>query len=519
MRFHKISCATLALLCMTANHAAPQPAVNDHLILHKSSDFIRFNYDNLSMPNGISNMGFLGMNYFADITPSLYGGIGAYGSVTGTQGGLFTLGVAGGYHHQFLPNWWGDLNMFVGGGGGKSSMVGGGLMLRPSIGIAYAFPWARLGVHYSYIDFPDGSIHSKQFGLDLDLPTDFYYLNPRDDWSCHMPKLSDFKLPLGKYLGFQRNDFAILLQSYYQKPGTKNTEGAVQDGTVHLVGAELDHYISDRTFWWVKAGGAFSGIPNGYMDILGGLGYHWRLGASPIALVPQLGMGAGGGGKVDTGGGLMINPQLGVELALSRSFSFRLSSGYLWAPSGQFKVVPVTGELLYHLNFATANDKPATLLSTDYSIQGWRIQVFNQTYWHVQRTFTSTTSAINLIGVQFDQLFNPYFFLSYQGAFAYSGYHAGGYATGMIGPGLQTRAFLQDRLRLFGEILVGAGGGGSLALSGGSLIEPVVGLHYAFTPVIGLAASYSQVKALKDSLNTPVLNLGLVLRFDTVNQN
>ena len=57
----------------------------------------------------------------------------------------------------------------------------------------------------------------------------------------------------------------------------------------------------------------------------------------------------------------------------------------------------------------------------------------------------------------------------------------------------------------------------SLALSGGSLIEPVVGLHYAFTPVIGFEASYSQVKALKNNLNTPVLNLGFVLRFDTLN--
>jgi hypothetical protein len=495
--------------------------------LNKLPGFFHFSFDDVKMPNGIQHMGMLGVNYLADLTPYIYGGVGAYGAVTGTQGGLFTLGLEAGVHHELAANWWGEAGLFAGGGGGKSSLVGGGIMLRPSIGIAYSLKWARLGLHYSYVDFPDGDIHSQQMGLDLDIPTDFYYLFPSDIFpgdnrGCRVFNLANFPLPEGQYLNFQRNDFAILLQSYRQRPGTQDSDGGIQDGAIWLLGAELDHYFTDNTFWWLKAAGAFSGIPNGYMDVLGGLGYHWSTGLSGIALVPQFGIGAGGGGMVDTGGGFLMNPQLGVELPLTSDFAMRLSSGYIWSPKGRFKAVPITGEILYHLNVATGSDHPVghlvSSLASSYEIQGWRIQVLNQTYFHPQRIAHATRSPINLIGVQIDQLFTPFFFLSYQGAAAYSGFHAGGYATGMIGPGLQSPVFFNGHMQAYAAVFVGAGGGGGLSLSGGSLIEPVAGLRYAFTPIIGLQVGISDVKALRDDLNTPVLNVGVTIRFDTLNR-
>ena len=464
-------------------------------------------------------MGLLGFNYFADITPLVYGGFGAYGSVVGTQGGLFTVGVAGGLHHEFLPRWWGDIGLFVGGGGGKASLTGGGLMLRPNAGIAYDVSWARIGVNYSYIDFPNGEIHSQQVAVNLDLPFDFSFLSPHDSLigQC-LRSLSSIHPPLGTFLDFQRNDFALLGQAYRQRPGTKNTEGNIQDGTMGLVGAEFDHYFTKNVFWWLKTSGAFTGIPNGYMDVLGGLGVHLPLGTTDLALVPQLGAGGGGGGMVETGGGFLVNPLLGIEWAVLPQLSLRASSGYLWSPKGQMNAVPITGEIIYHLDIAKERRTPIHLLPSTYRIDGWRFQAFNQTYFKPQRTLDSVTSSIQLMGIQIDQLFTPSFFLSYQASGAYSGYHAGGYATGMIGPGLQSKLLFNQRMQLFAELLVGAGGGGGLALSGGSLIEPVVGVRYAFTPYIGMQASASQIKALRNALNTPAFNIGLTARFDTLNQ-
>lgn len=514
----KLATALFTTLCATSSFATEVSTPNQQgLWLQKQPGFFRFSFDNVSMPNDGPDMGFMGLNYFADITPNLYGGIGAYGAVSGNQGGFFTLGAEAGVHREFFENWWGDAGMFIGGGGGRSSLVGGGLMLRPHVGIAYDFRWVRLGLHYSYIHFPSGEIHSSQVGLDLDIPFDFYYVRIQDV-SNNLINVANIHLLNGKFLDFQRNDFSIILQAYKQKPGTLNVNDQVQDGTMGVIGAELDHYFTDNTFWWVKAGGAFHGVPNGYMDVIGGFGYHWALMRNGIALVPQLGVGAGGGGNVDTGGGVLIQPQLGLEVPLTSNFAARLSGGYLWAPTGELSAYTVTGAIIYHLNVATASDKPVIKLADCYSTQAWRIQLFNQTYISPQHAFSPRDTSINLIGVQIDQLFTPIFFFSYQAASAYSGWHAGGLASGMIGPGIQTPPFLNQRLQLFGEFLVGAAGGGGLSLGGGAIVEPVVGLHYALSPAIGLQASFSQIKAVNNDLNTPVVNAGLTIKFGTLDR-
>jgi hypothetical protein len=488
--------------------------------LHSLPGFFRFSFDNqVNMPSPIPAMGLLGFDYFAEVTPLIYAGFGGYGSIAGTQGGLFTVGIEGGLHRELLPHWWADAGVFVGGGGGKSSLTGGGLMLRPHAGVAYQFPRARLGIFYSYIDFPSGFIRSQQVGLNLDLPVDLSYLSPHDSLVGSMIDLDDIRASVDRFIGFQHNDFSILLQAYQQKSGTKNTADEIQDETMGLVGAELDHYLTDHLFWSLKTSGAFSGSHNGYMDVLGGIGYHLSLGQTPFALVPQVGLGAGGGGMVDTGGGFLVNPSLGLEWAATPAVSMRVSSGYLWAPDGDFQVVPVTGELIWHLDVATESWHPTQWLSEKAVIQGWRFQTLNQTYFHPQRTFDNTTSSIELIGVQVDQLFTPWFFFSYQAMGAYSGYHAGGYATGMIGPGIQTPDLFHQPIQLFGTLFVGAGGGGGLALSGGALVEPVIGVRYAITPLLGIQASMGEIKAIRDDLNTPVFNIGLTMRFDTLNQS
>lgn len=488
---------------------------HQHLTLFNQPGFFRFSFDKLTMPNNLSDMGLIGLNYFADLTPNIYGGIGTYGAATGSQGGLFTLGVGGGVHAPFVGNWWGDAGLHVGGGGGRASLVGGGLMVRPHIGIAYDLQWARIGMHYSYIDFLDGDIRSHQIGLNIDFPYDFYYVRFQNTTSTFF-QFKEIRLFNGKNLAVSRNDFALLLQTYRQPAGTKNIHGDVQDGLISLVGAELDHYISDVLFWSFKASGAFHGNPNGYMDVLGGLGYHYLLGSYGIALVPQFNLGVGGGGNIDTGGGVLIQPQLGLEIPLTSRFAARISGSYLWAPQGELKALTTTGEIIYHLDVATG-DVRTMPLSQVFTIQPWRIQLFNQTYIRPQRPNTPRRTPDNMIVLQFDQFFTPNIFLSYQAASAYSGYRAGGFATGMIGPGLQTPAFLNNRIQLFGELLIGAGGGGGLALGGGAIIEPVIGLHYALTDACGLQASVGQVKALHHNLDTPVFNIGLSLRFGTLN--
>src|SRR3990167_1630908 len=355
----KISFLLFSIITISAYAAEDAPKTVDHsLLLQRQAGFFRFNFDDVKMPNKNQNMGLLGLHYFIHLTPTFYGGLGAYGAMTGTQGGLFVLGGGGGLQQGFAEHWMGDINLYVGGGGGKSSLVGGGLMLRPSMGILYEWRGTRFGLHYSYITFPNGEIRSQQIGLDLDLPADFYYLLPTHDNQTGWIDFNDVKLPNGQYLGYRRNNLGLFFQTYRQKPNTRNSGGEVQDGAMWLIGAEWDHYFADHLFWWVKTSGAFSGIPNGYMDVLGGLGGEQLLMSNGLSLIPQLGLGAGGGGMVDTAGGLLVNPLLGIEWPLTSRFSTRLSGGYIWAPQGNFKAFVMTGELLYHLNFKISLWRP-----------------------------------------------------------------------------------------------------------------------------------------------------------------
>src|SRR5205823_4768819 len=123
----------------------------------------------------------------------------------------------------------------------------------------------------------------------------------------------DMILPKDKFLTYQRNDFSLLVQAYIQKKGTLNVAGQVQDGTIGLVGAELDHYLTENFFWSIKSAGAFAGMPNGYMDVLGGVGYRFPFTSYNLAIVPQFFAGAGGGGNADTGGGILLQPQIGLD--------------------------------------------------------------------------------------------------------------------------------------------------------------------------------------------------------------
>lgn len=509
--FHFSFRCFLGCVLLSSIASAALPIESDPIQLKQRPGFFRFSFDSIKMPNNIQDMGLLGVNYFTELNQYAYGGLSGYGSVTGSQGGLFVLGFAGGLHYSFYRNWFADAGLFVGGGGGRSSLVGGGLMVRPHVGLEYNFGIARLGVHYSYVNFPSGLIHSQQIGLDVDIPCDFYYLSTSDQTNSviNITQISLFK---DEYLKPNRNDFALLLQAYRQKPGTQNVNGEIQDGTISLIGAELDHYLTDHLFGYLKAAGAYHGIPNGYMDILGGLGIHWEPSAYHFAIVPQLGVGAGGGGNVQTGGGVIIQPQLGLEIPLSSQFAARVSGGYLWAPKGNLKAATATAELIYHLNFMTLGSEPVISLPALLEVQNWRLELFNQTYIHPQRENSNITSNINLIAFQIDQFFTKHIFFSYQAASAYSGDHAGGYATGMIGPGVETNNFF-NHLNLFGEVLVGAGGGGNLSVGGGAIVEPVIGAHVPLTKAIGLIASLSDIHSVQHKLNTPVVSLGLTVQF------
>ena len=98
----------------------------------------------------------------------MYGGITLYGAASGQRGGFFTGGYTLGVESQLTENLIFDTGGYVGAGGGGAAAQGGGLHIRPHIGLKYDFNWSVLGLNYSYVDFPNGDISSDAIALSLD---------------------------------------------------------------------------------------------------------------------------------------------------------------------------------------------------------------------------------------------------------------------------------------------------------------------------------------------------------------
>ena len=488
----------IALLCglLLPSLLCAKPGSIPHMLTKT-----RFTFDNVQVP-GNPRMGLLGLHKIYQLNSWHYIGFAGYGAFTGNQGGLFVLGVETGLDPHLFGSVYLANGIFIGGGGGKGSqkMVGGGLMINSHLGLSYHFKYAALGLTYSQIKFPSGDINSQQLGLVLDIPSTFYYL----------PPYSDFNLKKNQYRNYVTSYVAPLAKIYWQKKGTKNTAGQLQDGIAYLPGIEFGYYLTPHNYALLQLAASAHGIKNGYMDVLLGLGHLQAIG-DRWGLVLQGLVGAGGGGGVETGGGLLLLPELGLNYQLSENLQAQVSGGYMIAPDSNWRNKVVTLQVNYLFSSLNGLQKMDALQTA--ALTHWRIRAANETYFAPKRENNAIKQNIQLINLKFDRIFGHHFYLTGQGAFAYAGHHAGSYATGLLGAGVQT-AVEPHHFNLYAEALVGAAGGGGLAVHQGAIVQPSLGLNYQFTPYVGLQADLGRVIAFKGGLNSTVLNVGLAFSFD-----
>lgn len=458
----------------------------------------QLSYDAVKTQGQSRRMGLVGFKVLPQWTKYFGLGVAAYAPITGETGGFYAWGVAANlktpqWHRAYL-----SASGFAGGGGGHSSGFGSGSILNGDIALMYDFRYFSLGLHYSYFYFPSVHKQSKQLGLTLSLPYTLLYENPRlmgQSYQSH-------------FLSTSKNYMALIGQAYVQKKGTKNTAGETQDGTVKLVGLDVGHYFTGHWFGHLKFAGAFSGIPNGYMDVLAGPGYSYYL--SPmISLNAALDMGTGGGGAVDTGGGFLWGPELGVTAHFSPHWGMGLSSGYLDAPGGRFSAWTFSGELMYWFDSAVLVQEVNDEVKAYETV--WRVRAGNETVFDAKRASDEHNDTLQLVNISVDRMITPYFYLTGQGASAYSGYHIGGLQIGMLGAGVQTSSL--HALQLYGELLAGAAGGGGLDLGKGGVMQPKVGLSYYFTPYIGLQTDVGELYGLDSHFHSTTVGLNMVVSF------
>ena len=489
-------------------------SLDQSLQLNDLSTIWRLSFDSIKMPDNDGSMGLLGFYYLAKVSPFINGGIVGYSAISGNQGGLFVLGIEGNIYHRLISKLWINYGLFVGGGGGKVG-TGNGSMIRSQIGLSYDFERFKVGANYSYVSFPDSRIQGKQVGLSIAIPTKFYYTNPnfigRTINDLNMLNHSSSNIV------FNRIYMGIIVKNYFQKVATKNTFGEVQDNTIWLTGFELGRFMTKNTYILLKTSGAFKGNPHGYMDFLAGIGYNYPFIPKYLSLTGKITAGSGGGGYVETGGGLLVETNIGLTLNFTPNIAMQIDGGYLNSPYGNLKAISLTSKLLYSIE--TASIAPTTRTKSAegiYNFNTWAIRITNQVYKHPKRNQNIANDNVHLICVKFDKLLNKYIFLTGQAHSAYSGNYVGGYAAGLVGVGIQSKTIFNDQVKANAEMLIGAGGGGHLAIGQGAIAQSVFGITYNFTNYFSLRMSTGKLFALKDDLNNDIIDLGLVINFATL---
>lgn len=470
----------------------------------------RIGFETLSLP-GDEDMGLIGGNYLLHLDDHLYGGIAAYGAVTGRRGGFFTGGVEVGARHELMRGWWLDAGIFAGGGGGGSAPQGGGLMLRPHLDLLHELPWGRLGGGISQVSFPNGAIDSVQFALTIE--KDFRSLMFAPDSS-----ISDLRqlAPAGGALGMEEHDFSLQLKSYQPVSGSIATHGGRMDQGFRVVGVEFRKFVRDDRYLSLAAYGAMGGEVDGFAQVMGRTGYRLRLSPAQSASA-GVSLGAAGGGAVDTGGGLVAGVEGGWQFLRASGLSLGLEIGYLTAPDGKFSARTAGVSASYRYGALVAG-RGEPVAYESLTRRNWRWRLGHQSYFPVgdtrRKNGREDGGRVDLIGVGMDVFQGDSLYFTGQALGAYDG-GAGGYAAGLLGLGWRQGLTMDDRLALEFEFAAGAGGGGGLAVGGGLLVQPGIALDYRYTPRFSVQLGLARLETPNGTLTANIANLALGYRFSS----
>ncbi len=467
-------------------------------------------YESIKLPAD-ENMGLVGGTFFYETNDWLSLGISTYGAVSGERGGFITLGGAAELKKQLADLVELKAGLFVGAGGGRGgyTLQGGGLMLRYHLGGQLkSDQWGNFGAGISYVDFPDGTIHSLQPYISYNYP--FRTLLP-SGWFNQPAQSGSRRVGTEK----AEQEFTLVYRSYIIPSEVVTDSGQPQNDHIGLMGVEWSRYLDDIFFFKLESEGAMQGESNGYMQIFAGAGYRYPL-TTGSWLKFSASAGFAGGGSVDTGGGLLLDGQMSLRQKLTKHLFAELAGGYVYAPDASFKATSMAVKLGYHFHTPNVSPNrkhvPLSDLSS-FKTRKLRIRMAQQTYMQNAENWRNhhPDQDVSLLGLQLDYFKSNNFFVTGQGIAAYNGM-AGGYMTGLVGAGLHFPLF-NTPLFFETEALVGAAGGGGLDVAGGFVWQINTGLGYQISDTLSIMGSYGYMSAPRGNFRAKTATISLVYHF------
>jgi hypothetical protein len=491
----------------------------NHFLMAQSQDipemevqkgFLKIDFLSIKMPetNTINepNMGLSGIHYNLFLNESIYTGIGLYGAVSGERGGFFTLGINAGYKKYLNDKLYIDSGFHFGGGGGANAPDGGGAFILPHVNLGYTFNNFTVHGGWSYVNFfDDGLIKGNQLNVAIEIPVEFKY---------------------SKYKKSEINFSSEALNNSTWKQETKKTsflvhfnnlkvksEGSLKGKTIRLAGFEFANYLTNNWFAFLKVDGSYSGIRAGYMNVLLGAGYQLSFNKNKTNVIAKFGIGAGGGGGVDSQGGFLLYPDISIEQQLFSDIYISLNTGSLLTPNQFFSTSNFGVGVKYYLERnGTFSDKKKFDIGKFKDVE----IIVKQDWYFDAKRMTNPTEDLHQISLQINLALNKNLFLAGQTSFANFG-NAGAYAEGLVGAGLKTTNSSRTKTTFFTQILIGGAGGGNVSTGEGLIIKPSLGASYKINSILSLRSALGYVKAKGGELSNPFINFGLKYNFSFLN--
>jgi hypothetical protein len=457
---------------ITIYNKNPKQRIINPANVEKFSGRYRFSYGEIPVSSS-EDMGTVGVHYdtkplnFSDV----YLGFGGYGAIRGDRGGFFTGGATLGVHSFLnvpnMPNDYAfDVGFFAGGGGGADAFPGGGLMLRSHLMLEKEFDLATLRYGIARTDFPNTTNAN-----DSDTHVSFGLSIPELNFSSKIFK--DAGITLQEHQMSRR--IVPVMMWYSPDSDAKKRSGGTLTSDINLLGFQHQQYLDDNLYRTFEAYGAGGGGTDGFAKVLGGLGvnypiYNW------FSADAKLSIGMAGGGDIDTGGGLILQPMAGLEIPLFQHWSLKPMMGKTYAPDGNFSATTTELGLAWTGNKSIRGTDAFTPSETSFAIR-------NKTYFPDSDAKTKSgntyDSQIHQLGIELSKPVNEYLSLSGSAYGAYSG-GVGAYAEGFFGIKLNPiNLYNQSNQSSWSPLIrYEIGGGGGMDVGEGLIHQWTMGVNY-----------------------------------------
>jgi hypothetical protein len=449
----------------------------------------RTSYEELPI-SATENMGLIGVHYdlhlFKDV-PSLYLGIGGYGSVKGEEGGFYTSGLTLGWKPVLFGKVKMDLGAHLGGGGGSDrAFPGGGMIVRTHAGLETGNPVFnfRLGVaHTSFSNSRSAYKEDTHVYAGIGVRSNSWRdLGGRG--------VKDARLFSGKVrrlnisptiLYYMPDDEPITRTGGYTGSGSTNKN-------IPMLGIQIDRHISRNAYVMLEAYGAGGGGADGYATYFTGIGYTAPF-SSSLAFDAKFLIGLGGDGRLDTGGGLMLQPMAGLRWKIFPHISLKAMLGRAIAPDGRLRATAGEFSVTWSADKPIAGGSVQAFSSKDFKTIRWTSSLSHKTYLpksNIRNTGgMKFDDQLHLLGLVLSTPLTESFSFNGSTHWAYEG-NIGSYAEGLFGFVYKPAMFAKSRISPVVQYDVGVAGGGDMNVDGGVIHQFKLGASYRISKKVSL---------------------------------